>query len=120
MLSKITLQNCCDCYAYGKSIYQGTLQKQMAIRALVRSGMVDSSASYYLQCVVSMLSGNRYTATVNEMATTFFLNQICKEFGIEGLRNALRSMRKHLDYQKDKNNLPGLEALYQNYIDALG
>lgn len=118
-MASITIQNHHDCYRYGKEIFLGKCSRKVAVKALVESGMSERSAVYYLQCVISMLSGKRYTATVNELATSHFLTQILCDFGMSGLKRALQSMRFHLDYQKGKNDLPGLEKLYQEFLDIL-
>ena len=107
-MASITIQNHHDCYHYGKEMFLGKLARKDAVNALVESGMTERSAVYYLQCVTSMLSGKRYTATVNELATSYFLTQIFSDFGMDGLKSALQSMRDHLDYQKGRNELPGL------------
>ncbi|MGN1024880.1 MAG: hypothetical protein ACI4P4_00610 [Faecousia sp.] len=118
-MGTITIQNHHDCYDFGKEIFLGNLTRKEAVNALVESGMTERSAVYYLQCVCSMLSGKRYTATVNELATSYFLTQIFSDFEMPGLKTALQSMRAHLDYQKGKNELPGLEKLYQEFFDVL-
>ena len=118
-MAAITMQNYHDCYDYGKEIHLGNLSRKVAVNALVNSGMAERSAVYYLQCVCSMLSGERYTATVKEIATSYFLTQIFRDFGMDALRLALQSLRSHLDYQKGKNELSGLEKLYQEFVDVL-
>ena len=118
-MASITIQNHYDCYHWGKEVFFGNISRKEAVSILTRSGMSERSAVYYLQCVTSMLSGKRYTATVNELATSYFLTQIYSDFGMSGLRAALQSMRQHLDYQKGKNELPGLEKLYREFLDVL-
>ena len=118
-MASITIQNHYDCYYYGKELFLGNISKREAVSMLVSSGMAERSASYYLQCVNAMLAGKRYTATVNELATSYFLTKIFSDFGMVGLKKALRSMREHLDYQKGKNELPGLEKIYREFFDVL-
>ena len=118
-MASITVQNYHDCYTYGKEIHLGNTTRKEAVAFLVQSGMTERSAVYYLQCVTSMLEGKRYTATVKEVATSHFLVQILNDYGMDGLKIALKSMRMHLDYQKGKNELPGMEKLYQDFLDVL-
>ncbi len=118
-MATITVQNYHDCYDYGKEIFLGHINKKSAVERLVNTGMSSKSAVYYLQCVTSMLSGKRYTATVKEMASSYFLTQIYNDYGACGLQKALLSMRSHLDYQKGKNELPGIEKIYQDFLDIL-
>lgn len=118
-MAKITIQNQYDCYQYGKEMYQGNISRKDAVEKLMASGMNERSAVYYLQCVNAMLSGSRYTATVNELATSCFLTEICSDYGMDRLRLALQSLRSHLDYQKEKNKLPGLEKIYQEFMEVL-
>lgn len=118
-MSKITIQNYHDCYEYGKKIVNGEMERKEAINTLYQKGMSERSATYYLQCVKGMMEGKKYTATVNQTATSYFLTEIYSEFGADGLRKALMAVKEHLQYQKGKNNLPSIETLYEEFSEIL-
>ena len=118
-MAEITLQNIYDCYYYGKRVAEGQLDNGTAARNVARSGMDEGSARIYIRCVHSMILGQRYTGTVKEMAVSHFLTQITIDYGFDGLRQALYSLRQHLDYQKRYQTLPSLERLYIEFFDVL-
>ncbi len=45
-----------------------------------------------------MVEGRCYTRTSNGFATDYFLTHIHKDYGADGLRNALTAVSLHLDY----------------------
>ena len=118
-MAEITLQNIYDCYAYGKRVAEGELDNGTAAKNVARTGMDEGSAQIYIRCVRSMIRGERYTGTVKEIAVSRFLTNIMSDYGFEGLRRALNSLRMHLDYQKAYNTLTGLEKIYQEFLDVL-
>lgn len=118
-MAQITIQNYHECYDYGKKVANGILTKKEAASEISSNGMTSASAIYYLSCVVAMLNGKRYTATVKQDAVTYFLTQIYSEFGKSGLRKALKSLKEHLLYQKGKNNLPSLEKVYEDFYEVI-
>lgn len=118
-MAQITLQNIYDCYEYGKRVAEGELYKGIAAKNVAKTGMDEDSAQIYIRCVRSMIRGERYTGTVNEMAVSRFLTNIMNDYGFDGLRRALGSLRMHLDYQKLYNTLTGLEQIYREFMDVL-
>ena len=118
-MAVITLQNIYDCYEYGKRVAEGELDNGTAAKRVARTGMDEGSAQIYIRCVRSMIRGERYTGTVKEMAVARFLTNINTDYGFDGLRRALQSLRMHLDYQKAYNSLSGLEKIYQEFMEVL-
>lgn len=118
-MAEITIQNYHDCYEYGKRCAEEGLDISAAALQLERTGMDNGSAKMYVRCVKSMLNGERYTSTVKELATSYFLTQIYAEYGAEGLRKALESVKKHLEYQKSYNSLSGIRKVYREFLDIL-
>ena len=116
---KITLANIYDCYNYGKKVAENSISIGTAAVYVSQNGMDKGSAHIYLRCVKSMIHGERYTGTVNEQATRHFLVAILSDYGFDGLRKALESVRLHLEYQKSYQTLSGIKAIYAEFNEYL-
>lgn len=118
-MAKITLQNIYDCYSYGKRVAEGEIEIGTAAMNISRTGMNKGSAQIYLRCVCSMIQGKKFTGTVKEIAVSRFLTNIMSDYGFDGLRKALESLRLHLEYQKRYQELAGLRQIYDEFMDVL-
>ena len=118
-MSIITVEQYVECYELAKKVNAEQMSIQEATIKLYDMGVSENSAMMYLRCARSMLQGIRFTSRVKEMAISYYLMQIYKEYGKDGLRKALLSLRQYLDYQKKYVNYPSLEKLYNDYIDIL-
>lgn len=118
-MARITAELYHESYDLGKRIVEGSMSIEEAVRHLYDMGMSDNSARMYLRSVRAMLVGDRFTATIKEDALSYFLTQIHAEYHAEGLKLALQSVRQYLDYQKDKNGLPGSRKIYEDFIEIL-
>lgn len=103
---------------YGKRIAEGEIEISTASKSIANTGMDKGSAQIYLKCVQSMIQGERYTGTVKEMAVSYFLTAIKSDYGFDGLKKALGSLKMHLEYQSSYQNLPGMKRIYEKF-DAL-
>ena len=118
-MARITIEQYHESYDLGKKIIEGSMTIDEAVRRLYDMGMSDNSARPYLRSVRAMLTGERFTATINENALSYFLTQIYSDYGSDGLRRALHSVKEYLDYQKDKNGLPGSRLIYEDFLEIL-
>lgn len=118
-MPKITIQNYHDCYDLGKRCFAEGMSVGTAAYQLAEAGMDLGSARMYIRCVTAMLSGERYTSTVNELATSYFLTQIYSDYGADGLCKALEAVHQHLEYQKKYNSLPSIKKLYDDFYSVL-
>ena len=118
-MAEITLRNYLDCYAYGKRVYNHELDMGTAAIQISKTGMGIGSARAYLYCVCAMLDGVQYKSTVKENATSYFLTSILADYGMDGLRKALNSVRLHLEYQRRYQNLNSIRMLYQDFWGCL-
>lgn len=101
-------------YALAKDVAQGKrTELQAASRLQEKFGMNFSSAWGYLRKRKQMLNGERYTRTMNIAATRYFLENIYKDEGVMGLKQAVSSVRKHAEYysQQGKSGLPSILAM---------
>lgn len=86
-----------------------------------RYGMNPSSAQGYIEVVRAMLQGKRYTRTISAKGTEWFLLQIHKNYGMDGLHKAVLSLGEHLDYQELNHNKPQykIREIYNKYFHSL-
>lgn len=118
-MAQITAEFYHECYSLGKKIMTEGLEIEAAVHKLYNIGMKPESARPYLRSVRAMLTGERFTSTINNVALSYFLTQIYSEYKADGLRKALKSVNQYLDYQKDKNHLPGTKKIYEDFMEFL-
>lgn len=116
-MALITIQNYHDCYELGKRVFAGEITVADAVKEI--EDMNPKSARPYITCVAKMLAGEAYQSTVKQDAVTYFLTKIYEEQKADGLRNALESLKGHLEYQEGKNNLPSLWKVYEDFVEIL-
>jgi 5-methylcytosine-specific restriction protein A len=86
-------------YDVAKRVYEGSLARETGLSSLTSAhSMNPSSAADYLGIFSCMVEGRRYTRTNNAFATDYYLTQIHKDYGADGLRNALTALSLHLEY----------------------
>ena len=86
-------------YDVAKRVYEGSLTREAGLSSLTAAhSMNRNSAADYLGIFSCMVEGRRYTRTSNAFATDYYLTQIHKHYGADGLRNALTALCLHLDY----------------------
>ena len=64
----------------------------------------EASLSDYINNLIYMLKGETFARTINKYAETFFIEQICKDFGENICNNAKLSLQKHKQYYQDLLN----------------
>ena len=120
---KITVEIIAEVYEAAKSVYEGASKRKDAIDFLSNgTGINASSAGYYINGFTKMMDGQRYTGTMNEEGTDYFLTRIFSDYGEEKLQNAINAANAHLDYysQKGKGALNGLQTIVDKHVKALG
>ncbi|WP_435261868.1 hypothetical protein [Tenacibaculum sp. nBUS_03] len=68
---------------------------------LVNTGMKKSSGLDYIYAYSKLITGKLYTRTINAYATDYYLDQILKENGKNGLRIALLANYQHIEYYEE-------------------
>jgi hypothetical protein len=104
-------------YAVAKSVYDGTITKTVGINRLQDQFSLNAaSAADFISNLASMLKGQKYARTNNVYTTSYFLEMIYKDFGLDSLNKALSALSKHLDYYKSvKSDLPSLRGILAKY-----
>lgn len=83
--------------------------------------MKKSSATYYVNAYLKMRQGEKYTKTINNEATIYYLQHIQSDTGVDALKTALDALQKHLDYysKQRKGNLQFLQELHDLFIEEV-
>ena len=120
---KITLDVVKKVYQFSKRVHEGSLNEKRARYKLIKDvGMNPNSATYYIQAFLNMTKGKRYGKTINKTATRYFLENILRTSGKQGLKVALSSIKKHIEgYEKPNRNgklrrLPSIKNIYQEFL----
>ncbi|MDP2814076.1 MAG: DUF4268 domain-containing protein [Erysipelotrichaceae bacterium] len=86
-------------YEVSKKVYEGTLGRGEGKNEIVRvTGMNSASAADYISNFLAMMNGEKYTRTLNEYSTRYFLDHILEDFGKLALQKAVEACKMHADY----------------------
>ncbi len=104
-------------YSESKAVYEKKKNKDNALDILEKLPMNRGSAIAYINNFESLLNGRKYTRTMNETATDYYLSQILSDFGKDSLRKALNAVDKHIMYYESLNHgrLNGIRKIYNVY-----
>jgi hypothetical protein len=93
-------------YRVGKEVYAGKLGPSDGIKRLTEIGLNDASATFYVYNLRNMLEGELYQRAMSVEATRAFLKWIHRDFGTDGLKNALRALERHIPYFRRSSPSP--------------
>ena len=92
-------------YIISKDVYNGVLSRTEGQRNITeQSGMNHGSAGDCISGFLAMMNGERYTRTLNEQNTRYYLENIKRDYGDVALSRAVDSCRKHSKYYSTLNN----------------
>lgn len=100
-MGKITNDIVEKSFEIAKKVYGEKITEKEGIRILEKIGMKDTSAHHYINNYSNLVQGKLFTRTINAYGTEYFLENIYKENGVAGLRNALLSLSQHIDYYEE-------------------
>ena len=108
----ITRDHTKQAYQLAKDVYEKKLDIKTAQDKLEDAGMGRGSAGDYVRVFLHMMDGKRYTRTINEYSTEYYLEMICADFGQQALSRALLSVERHVDYYEklEHGNLPSIRV----------
>jgi 5-methylcytosine-specific restriction protein A len=115
---KITEEQIRHAYELAKSVQLGGLTLSQASDELSKKYLMNhSSAQRYVDSIQHILSGQKYTSTINAFATDYCLSKILDEFGITSLGAALGAIRNHLQYYEKvgKSKQPKIHAIVEKF-----
>ncbi|MHC1731982.1 MAG: hypothetical protein AB9888_08155 [Bacteroidales bacterium] len=98
-VGKITNEMVTLAYDYAKKVYLGELSRNEGKFEIARvAGMNAGSAQDFITDFLAMMSGNEYHRTMSNFATTYFIENIRKDFGEKAYQSALDATEKHIKY----------------------
>lgn len=96
---RITEEQAKSCYDQFLRVHNGEITIDDAAKEPVRLGMNPNSAKRYIAATLKgMMLGETYKSAVNLRDQALFLSFIERDFGKEGLGQALRAYEGHFDY----------------------
>lgn len=107
-------------YKAAKRVYEGYLSRFEGVREIVEStGMNEGTAGDCIQGFLAMMNNERYTRTLTEKTTRFYLENILADYGDEALKNAVNSCRMHAEYYGSLGygKLRYVEKIVKEYSD---
>lgn len=105
-------------YEVAKKVYEGTFGRSEGKDEIVRlTGMNPGSAGDYISNFLAMINGEKYTRTLNEYSTRYFLDHIREEYGQLALQKAVIACKMHADYYASLGHgrLVYVERLVEEY-----
>lgn len=107
-------------YAYeiSKKVFEKKLSRTEGRDQIVNQvNMNPGSAGDYISAFYSMMEGEKYTRTLNEYSTRYFLESILEDYGKEGLRKAVSASSKHATYYAalGRGRLAYVERIVKEY-----
>lgn len=109
-------------YSYAKNVYDEKINKENAIDSLEKEfGMNRGSAADYVNNFQHMLNGKKYTRTMNNEGTEYYLTKIRSDYSTKKLSNALTSIDQHITYYEGLKHgkLNGIREIHNKYKKLL-
>lgn len=116
---KITKEIIVRCYYYAKKVYSRQIDRTTATNNLYSElGMNQGSAADYIVAFGSMMNGERYTRTINTEATSYYLENIKNDYGLDQLKIALKAVDLHTKYYGNlgRGQLRSVEKVVDEYM----
>ena len=108
------------CYEYGKKLVSGSNAMELAEEIAELTGMNRNSAIMYLYAVQGMLEGTIYKRAINNNAIKRYYDIILSEYGVEGLKKAIRATRLYIDYRRECGiSSDSIEEICDRYESSL-
>jgi len=106
-------------YEVSKKIFEGNLSFKDGQSQLVGNNVMNpNSAADYINNFRCMVEGKRFTRTNNAYSMEYFFDNICKDYGSQGLSNALAALRLHIEYYEgiQKVKMNSMRNIYDKYF----
>jgi len=97
-------------YKTCQQVYRNEITKKEGKALIVGDNRMNpNSATHYIDNFKYMLQGQRFIMTLNYFSVDYFLENILKDYGRNGLLNSLNSLRLHVKYYEKKQNITMLK-----------
>jgi len=88
-------------YTVAKKVYDNEIELSNGAYILnMECNMDVNSAKDYIGAFLNMRNGEQYERTIKDKANRYFLENIHKDYGYDGLQTALNAVRLHIEYQR--------------------
>lgn len=104
-------------YEESNKLYKGVIDEDRAIRNIELAGWKEVNARLTFPIFNALMEGKVYKFKMPILQTDIFLRNILNDYGKEGLKVALKSVKGHLEYYYEKNGVrqEGIIRLYEKY-----
>lgn len=119
---KVTPEMTRLCYEKAKDAYNNQYldTNDLAQDVSDRTGMNFNTAKMNIYSIVQMLKGEEYKRLLSADSLDLCFDMIYKEFGKQGLENALTATKLHIDYLKTKDMATvKLLSVYDRYKNII-
>jgi 5-methylcytosine-specific restriction enzyme A len=106
-------------YEISKKVFEGNLTFKEGQEQLVGDNRMNpNSAADYINNFRCMVEGRRFTRTNNAYSMEYFFDNICKDYYLTGLSNALTALQLHIEYYEgiQKVNMKSMRNIYDKYF----
>lgn len=106
-------------YEVSKKVYEGELKLKDGQKKIVgKNRMNPNSAADYINNFRCMIEGRRFTRTNNAFSMEYFFDNIYRDYGSDGLTNALTALRLHIEYYEaiQNVNMKSMRNIYDKYF----
>ena len=107
-------------YEVSKKVFEGSFGRTEGKDEIVRrTGMNAGSAGDYITDFLAMMNGEKYSRTLNEYSTRYFLERIREDYRESVFQKAIDACRKHAAYYATLGHgrLAYVERLVEEYSD---
>ena len=109
-------------YEVAKLVYNDNLTPTQGKKKLSSDGqMNENSANDYITNFKSMLSGRKFSRTLNRESMEYFLSNIRIDYGVQSLSKALLALWLHIEYYEQSQNttMHQMRALFEKYSNLV-
>ena len=123
--NKVTMAMIKEIYPIARDVYEERKILNDGVKQIAEeTGMNRGNASVYIRFVVKLKEGelHRDKMAVNLMAASYFLKNILADDGKDGLKVALESLWKYIEYAEEKfrhNGLEGFRRIHAEFSEKL-
>ncbi len=123
--NKVTMSVIKKIYPIARDVYEERKILNDGVKQLVEeAGMNKGNAWVYIKFFIKLKEGelHRNKMSANLMATSYFIEKILADDGKDGLKVALESLRKYIEYAEEvfrNYSLEGLRKIYAEFSEKL-
>lgn len=111
-----------DVYLYVVSVYMDKISIKDAAEKIhnIHYNVAQNSFIMYYYAYKKMLSGELHTRSISQSLRKLFLDRIYENFGVMGLRKALKAYLAHIEFRKKNGDNPIKDKiLYEEYANKI-